>query len=123
MNAVFTILTVVIVILSILLTIVVLLQNGKGEGMASNFVTANQTLGVRETASILEKLSWALVSIIVVLSIVSTIVLGAPGSSANDYTESIQDAAQTEQLEFPSAPIQQSAPATEAAPATETPAE
>jgi len=117
MNAVFTILTIVVVLLSILLTIVVLLQNGKGQGMASNFVAANQTLGVRETASILEKLSWALIAIIVVLSIVSTLVLGAPGSSANDYTDSIENAAQNEQLGFPPAPIQQTAPAT---PATET---
>ena len=42
MNAVFIFLTVAIVIASVLLVIVVLLQNGKGDGMASNFVAANQ---------------------------------------------------------------------------------
>lgn len=54
----FTFLTVFIVIAAILLIIVVLLQNGKGQGMASNFTSANQTLGVRQTADILEKVSW-----------------------------------------------------------------
>ena len=56
----FTFLTVFIVIAAILLIIVVLLQNGKGQGMASNFTSANQTLGVRQTADILEKVSWVL---------------------------------------------------------------
>ena len=50
----FTFLTVFIVIAAILLIIVVLLQNGKGQGMASKLLTsANQTLGVRQTADIL----------------------------------------------------------------------
>ena len=38
MNVLFTILTVLIVIAAVLLVGVVLLQNGKGGGLASNFV-------------------------------------------------------------------------------------
>ena len=38
MNALFTILTVLIIIASIFLVIAVLLQNSKGDGMASNFI-------------------------------------------------------------------------------------
>ena len=57
MNTLFTILTILIVIAAILLVAVVLLQSGKGEGMASNFTSANQTLGVRQTADILEKVN------------------------------------------------------------------
>lgn len=72
MNAIFTILVVLIVIASILLTIVVLLQNGKGDSMASNFVAGNQTFGVRQTANMLEKITWGLVSFIVVVSIISS---------------------------------------------------
>ena len=55
MNAVFIILIVLIIIAAILLIGVVLLQNSKGNGMASNFVAGNQTFGVRQTADILEK--------------------------------------------------------------------
>ena len=72
MNTLFTILTILIVIAAILLIAVVLLQNGKGEGMASNFTSANQTLGVRQTADILEKVSWGLVTFILLVSIITS---------------------------------------------------
>ncbi len=62
MNVIFSILVVLIVIASILLTIAVLLQNGKGDSLASNFVAGNQTFGVRQTANMLEKITWGLVA-------------------------------------------------------------
>ncbi len=114
----FTFLTVCIVIAAILLTIVVLLQNGKGQGMASNFTSANQTLGVRQTADYLEKVSWGLVTFILVVSIISSFTTHTTVSGV-DVTEKIESEAQ--QPEFPSAPIQQAEPSAEA-PATETPA-
>jgi len=67
----FTLFIVLIVLASILLTAVVLLQSGKGEGLASNFVAANQTFGVRQTASGLERLTWILVGFIFVASIIT----------------------------------------------------
>ena len=72
MNVLFTILTVLVIISSVLVTIVVLLQNSKGGGLASNFVAGNQTFGVRKTADILEKITWGLVAFIFVFSIVTT---------------------------------------------------
>mgnify|MGYP003293550604 CR=1 FL=1 len=121
MNAVFTILTVLVIIAAILLVIVVLLQNGKGEGMASNFVAGNQTFGVRQTADILEKITWGLVAFILVVSIVASFTTGTNGTGI-DVTNKIENAAATEQPAFPTAPIQQEAPSTEV-PATEVPAE
>ena len=118
MNAIFTILVVLIVIASILLTIVVLLQNSKGEGMASNFVAGNQTFGVRQTANMLEKVTWGLVTFIVVVSVISSFTMGTQGAQV-DVTDKIENAA-TEQPAFP-APAQQTNPAA-AAPA-ENPAE
>ena len=73
MNALFTILTILILLAAALLVLVVLLQNGKGEGLASNFVAGNQTFGVRQTADLLEKVSWGLVAFILVLSIVTSV--------------------------------------------------
>ncbi len=119
MNTVFVILTIAIVIASILLVIVVLLQNGKGDGMASNFVAANQVLGVRQAANDLEKWTWYLVSFVLVVSIISAFTLNG-GRAQMDVTDEIENV--TEQPAFPSAPIQQDAPATEA-PATEAPTE
>lgn len=74
MNAAFTVLVVLIIIAAILLIAVVLLQNGKDGGLATNFTSANQTLGVRQTATILEKATWYLVAFILVLSITTVFV-------------------------------------------------
>ncbi len=116
MNAIFTILVVFIVIASIFLTIVVLLQNGKGDSMASNFVAGNQTFGVRQTANFLEKLTWGLVAFILLVSVISSFTTGTQGTQV-DITDQIENTA-TEQPSFPSAPVQQGAPA-----AAETPAD
>ena len=101
MNVIFTILVVLIVIASILLTIVVLLQNGKGDSMASNFVAGNQTFGVRQTADILEKITWGLVCFIFVVSIITTFTMNS-GADAIDLTEKIEVEAPAP--EFPAAP-------------------
>lgn len=110
MNAIFTILVVLIVLASILLTIVVLLQNGKGDSMASNFVAGNQTFGVRQTANMLEKVTWGLVAFIMVVSVISSFTMGTQGTQV-DITDKIENAA-VEQPSFP-APAQQNAPAAE----------
>lgn len=111
MNTIFLILTITIVIASVLLTIVVLLQSGKDGGLASNFVAANQTFGVRQTADALEKFTWGLVAFILVVSIVTSFTLGK-GRATMDVTEKINQST-TEQVEFPTAPAMQDAPATE----------
>ena len=108
MNSLFVILTVLILIASILLTIAVLLQSSKGEGLASNFVAANQTFGVRQTADMLEKVTWGLVAFILVVSIISAFTL---------RTEQIENAVSAEQPEFPSAPVQMENPSSEPLPA------
>ena len=105
----FSVLVVAIVIASILLTLVVLLQNGKGDSMASNFVAGNQTFGVRQTANMLEKVTWGLVAFILVVSVVSSFTTGTKGTQV-DITNQIESTV-TEQPAFPSAPVQQEAPA------------
>ena len=109
MNALFTILTILILIASVLLVIVVLLQSGKDGGLASNFIAGNQTFGVRQTADLLEKVSWGLVAFILVLSIVTSFTTGTTGADM-DVTNQIENVATQSQPEFPTAPIQQEAP-------------
>lgn len=108
MNAIFVILVVLIVIASVLLVIAVLLQNGKGEGLASNFIAGNQTLGVRQTADMLEKVTWGLVGFILVVSIITAFVGSGSKGATLDVTDQIEQA--TEQPVFPSAPVQQEDP-------------
>jgi len=112
MNAIFTILTVLIVIAAVLLVIVVLLQNGKGEGLASNFTAGNQTFGVRQTADLLEKITWGLVAFILVVSIVSSFTLNNRQGGV-DVTRQIENVSTEPQPTFPTAPVQQEAPSTE----------
>ena len=110
MNVLFTILTVLIVIAAVLLVGVVLLQNGKGGGLASNFVAGNQTFGVRQTADLLEKITWGLVALIIVVSIISSFAMGGKSTSGIDITDQIETQTSTEQPAFPAAPIQQEDP-------------
>ena len=112
MNAVFIILSVLIVLAAILLIAVVLLQNSKGDGMASNFVAGNQAFGVRQTADILEKITWGLVAFILVISVVSSFTMGSRKGQI-DVTDKIETLAPEAQPEFPAAPIQQEAPTSE----------
>jgi preprotein translocase subunit SecG len=111
MNAAFTILVVLIIIAAILLIAVVLLQNGKDGGLATNFTSANQTLGVRQTATILEKATWYLVSFILVLSIITVFVArGGTQRGTNDVISN-EILNQTEQAEeMPAFPISQENP-------------
>lgn len=112
MNALFTILTILIVIAALLLIGVVLLQNGKGEGLASNFVAGNQTFGVRQTADILEKITWGLVGFIIVVAVVASFTTGTTGTGI-DITDRIENTATDQQPVFPTAPLDLEAPATE----------
>mgnify|MGYP002513006146 FL=1 len=61
-----------ILVASIILILAILVQNPKS-GMAANFGAANQVMGVRESANILEKTTWTLSALIVALSLIATI--------------------------------------------------
>ena len=113
MNAAFTVLVVLIIIAAILLIAVVLLQNGKDGGLATNFTSANQTLGVRQTATILEKATWYLVAFILVLAIITVFVArGGTQRGANDAisTEILNQADSQEEAAAAEFPVTQENP-------------
>ncbi|MBO6079600.1 MAG: preprotein translocase subunit SecG [Bacteroidales bacterium] len=66
----FTLCVVLIILASIVLAFVVLIQNSKGGGLASNFASSNQVMGVRKTADVLEKTTWGLAAGIMILCFV-----------------------------------------------------
>ena len=68
----YALISVLIIIASILLTLIVLVQNSKGGGLASNFSGSNQVMGVRKTSDFLEKATWTLAISIVVLSVAAS---------------------------------------------------
>ena len=69
----YNIIVILIIIVCVLLALVVLVQNSKGGGLAANFSAPTQVMGVRQTADFLEKATWWLAGILVVLSLVATI--------------------------------------------------
>ena len=64
--------TILILIVSVLLGLIVLIQNPKGGGLGSAFGSANQIGGVRKTADFLEKATWTLAISLVLLCLVSS---------------------------------------------------
>ena len=68
MYVVFIVLTIIV---AVLLIGIVLIQKSKGGGLSSQFGGGNQVLGVRGTNSFLEKTTWTLAALILVLSVAS----------------------------------------------------
>ena len=111
----YTFLIILIVFIAVLLTLLVLVQNSKGGGLASSFSSGNQVMGVRKTTDFLEKATWSLVGAMALLCILT--VGFNSGREANT-----DDAILSEQVENATAVPAEAAPADEAAPAAETPA-
>ena len=68
----YTIIIVIIVIAAILLGLVVLMQNSKGGGLTDSFASSQQLMGVRKTTDFMEKATWTIAIVIVVLSFVTS---------------------------------------------------
>ncbi len=64
-------LVIVMVIASVLMCFIVLIQNSKGGGLASGFSSSNAIMGVRKTTDFLEKTTWTLAAVMVVLSVLA----------------------------------------------------
>ena len=65
----YTLFVIFIVIAAVLMIGIVLIQESKGGGLASNFSSYNQIGGVRKTTDFIEKTTWGLAIAMVVISI------------------------------------------------------
>lgn len=110
----YSVLVILAVLVAILLTFIVVIQESKGGGLASNFAASNQIMGVRKTTDVIEKATWTLAGLLVVIS-VATIFFAPRQSDVDSFVTSAAPAATTTPA-APAAPAQ--APAsTPAAPA------
>jgi preprotein translocase subunit SecG len=92
------ILTSIIMLAAILLILVVYVQNPKGGGLSSDFGSAQQIGGVKKTNDFIDKATWTLAGIIMLVSIVLTI--RSPKSPEQLEQEAAEEKqAQTEQTE------------------------
>ncbi|RLD69100.1 MAG: preprotein translocase subunit SecG [Bacteroidetes bacterium] len=92
----YTLVAVLTIIASVLMILIVLVQNSKGGGLVSNFSSSNQIMGVRKTADFLEKATWTLAIAILTLSIVGSMTIpraveGERESVMKDQIENASD--------------------------------
>lgn len=116
MFVVFVILTVIV---SVLMILIVLVQKSKGGGLSSQFGGGNQVLGVRGTNTFLEKTTWTLAVLILVLSVCCAYTMPSTSNEtavrANAKEVATAPAAQGNTFDTKAAPKE--APAEAAAPA------
>ena len=116
----YLLLIILIVLASIVLSFVVLIQNSKGGGLSSNFSSSNQIMGVRKTTDFLEKTTWTLACIIVILSVTTVYVsTSTPSQEAPVLLKDATENAATNPYNAPkgfSAPQSQEAGAGQALP-------
>ena len=110
----YSVLVILAVLVAILLTFIVVIQESKGGGLAPNCAASNQIMGVRKTTDVIEKATWTLAGLLVVISVAT--IFFAPRQSDVDSVETSAAPAATTTPAAPAAPAQ--APAsTPAAPA------
>ncbi len=119
----YTLITVLIIIACFLMILIVLVQESKGGGLASNFQSSNQIMGVRKTTDFLEKATWFLAGALLLLSVLGSAFI--PRTSDNGAESAIQQQIETavdpsQEINFPTATPETATPAADEA---ETPAE
>ena len=70
--AIYIFVSVLVIIACFLQVLIVLVQNSKGGGLAANFTSTGQSMGIRKTADFLEKSTWTLAATILILCVVAT---------------------------------------------------
>ncbi|MBU3659737.1 MAG: preprotein translocase subunit SecG [Flavobacteriales bacterium] len=67
------ILSTLIILASVLLILVVYIQNPKGGGLSSDFGSPSQLGGVQKTTEFIDKATWGLAIVIVLASVIMTV--------------------------------------------------
>jgi len=84
----YTVLIILIVIAAVLMVGIVLIQESKGGGLASNFASYNQIGGVRKTTDFIEKATWSLAAFMVIISVLCAFAV-PKNASGNNVVDNI----------------------------------
>ena len=71
----YLLISVFVLIVCILMVLIVLVQNSKGGGLAANFQSSNQFMGVRRTTDFLEKATWTLAVALMLFCVIGSITI------------------------------------------------
>ena len=85
----YTIITILIILTSVLLVLIVLVQNPKGGGLSTGIIGSSQVMGVKKTTDFIEKLTWGLALTLVVLSLLAGLTL--PNKEDRNVGTSMQE--------------------------------
>lgn len=115
----YTLLVAIILIIALVMIGVVLIQESKGGGLASNFSSSNSIMGVRKTTDFVEKVTWGCAILMVVLSIVCAYVAPTATTEQSVIEKSATEGSATNPNNLPNfgASQQQQQPAPVKAPA------
>ena len=92
-----TILFIVLIVLaSVILGLIVLVQNPKGGGLAGNIAgISNQFMGVKQTTDVLEKGTWIFAGVIGLLCMFSVFFISGRGGSSSNKIDATPPSSQT----------------------------
>ena len=108
----YSVIVILACIVAVLLTLIVLVHESKGGGLAAGFSSANALAGVRKTTDFIEKSTWTLAGALVLFSILTVYVTPKGDRSTNVVTD----------MKTTTVPTMPATPAGSAAPAANAPA-
>lgn len=114
----FLFLSILIIVACILLTLVVLIQNPKGGGIASNFTAPNQIMGARRSTDVIEKTTWILAIILISFSLLSNFFRPLGQSETTGPESRLKENVENAEVPAQPTPMQQTAPAAGTEPTT-----
>ncbi len=81
---------ILVIIASVVLGLIVLIQNPKGGGLSASLGGfSNQLMGVKQTTDVLEKGTWIFAALVGILCLVSPAFIPKGGSQSNKVTEGL----------------------------------
>ena len=81
MSTIFSLFMVLIIIACVLLVIIIMAQNPKGGGLSGTFGGSTAQFGVQRTNDFMEKATWVLATVIVVLIFLSVVLTAKPSTN------------------------------------------
>ena len=85
-----TLFVILVILASVILGLIVLVQNPKGGGLAGNIAGfSNQFMGVKQTTDVLEKGTWIFAGVIAVLCLLSTLFISGSSSSGTGTSNKV----------------------------------
>lgn len=103
--------SILILVASVLMVLIVVVQNSKGGGLDSSFGNVNQLGGAAQNTETIEKWTWSLAGAIAILSLVSISFIG--GGAGGTSTTNIKSQAPTVAPAPPTTPAPELPPAAE----------